>query len=268
MNSLETLKAFRVFADTLNFTHAAERLHLSQPALHTRIQELSKSLGSQLYIKQGRQLQLTVQGQKLAAFAREIEVRFQDFRRDQPDQPLRLAAGQGAYLYLLGPALKQLKEPAQLLLGGAESVRIGHADLAVGPRPADTTHLELHAFQKIGQVLLLPKDHPLGKKRHLKLKDCRDLQLIVPPADRPQRKLLDSALPPYQVAAEAIGWELTLHFVSLGMGLAIVNSFCPPPPGFLAKPLAELPGIQYQVILPQAYQRPAARKMAQLLLKA
>lgn len=266
MNSLDTLRAFRIFADTLNFTHAAEQLHLSQPALHTKIQELSKSLGSQLYVKQGRQLQLTVQGQELAVFAREIEARVRDFRRPQPEQPLRLAAGQGAYLYLLGPALQKLQEPARLLLGDAESVRHGHAHLAVGPRPADISSLEVHPFREVHQVLLLPKDHPLGKKRNLKLRDCQDLKLIVPPADRPQRKLLDSLLPPYQLAAEAIGWELTLHFVSLGMGLAIVNSFCPTPKGFVARPLAELPTIHYQVILPRAYVRPAARKMARLLL--
>ncbi len=268
MNSLDTLKAFRIFADTLNFTHAAEQLHLSQPALHTKIQELARSLNSQLYVKQGRQLQLTVQGQKLAVFAREMEARFHDFRQDQPQQPLRMAAGQGAYMYLLGPALKKLKEPVQLLLGDAESVRTGHAHLAVGPRPHDTAHLEIHPFREVGQVLLLPKDHPLSKKRRLQLVDCQDLQLVVPPADRPQRKLLDSALPPFQVAAEAIGWELTLHFVSLGMGLAVVNSFCPTPKGFVARPLPQLPTVHYQVILPRAYVRPTARKMAQLLLKA
>lgn len=268
MNSLETLRAFRVFADTLNFTHAAEQLHLSQPALHTKIQELSKSLSSQLYIKQGRQLQLTVQGLKLAAFAREIEARFHDFRQHQPDQPLRLAAGQGAYMYLLGPALRNLEAPAQLLLGDAETVRSGQAHLGVGTRPADVTHLEIQPWKEVGQVLLIPKDHGLAKKRRLRLRDCRDLRLIVPPADRPQRKLLDSALPPFHVAAEAVGWELTLHFVSLGMGLAVVNSFCPTPRGFLAKPLEELPTIHYQVILPKAYVRPAARSMAELLLKS
>ena len=266
MNSLETLRAFRVFADTLNFTHAAEQLHLSQPALHTKIQELSKSLQAPLYTKEGRLLKLTVQGHKLAAFAREIEMRVSEFHRE--DQPLRIAAGQGAYLYLLGPALKKLKEPARLLLGNAEAVRTGHADVAVGPKPSDTSHLTALPFREVGQVLLVPKDHPLSKKRSLKLKDCRDLPLVVPPAGRPQRQLLDQALPPFMVAAEAMGWELTLHFVALGMGLAVVNSFCPVPRGFLAKPLTELPNVRYHVFLPQAYVRTSAQKFAQLLLKA
>lgn len=267
MNSLDTLKAFRVFAETLNFTHAAELLHLSQPALHTKIQELSKSLNTPLYLKQGRQLYLTVQGEKLAAFAREIEARITDFLQEEPEQPLRVAAGQGAYLYLLGTALKRLQAPVQLLLGDADMVRSGRAHIAVGPKTSDSTHLEIHPLKDVSQVLLLPKDHPLSRKRRLKLQDCRNLKLIVPPLSRPQRTILDNALPPYQVAAEAVGWELTLHFVALGLGLAVVNDFCPIPKGFIAKPLPELPVISYQIFLPRAYARPAAHRLKDLLLK-
>lgn len=225
---MNSLRFFRVFADTLNFTHAANQLNLSQPALHTKIQELSKSLGTVLYTKQGRQLHLTPKGEQLAAFARELESRWHDFEQqfhDQPGRPLILAAGQGAYHYLLGAALKKYSGSLQLLLGGAEEVRSGRADLAVGPAPLDQSGLEIRAWREIGQVLLLPKDHPLAQKRKLRLQDCRDLKLIVPPPDRPQRRLLDSLFPPYRVAAEAVGWELTLHFVSLGMGMAVVNSF-------------------------------------------
>lgn len=99
------------------------------------------------------------------------------------------------------------------------------------------------------------------------MKDCQNLKLIVPPLNRPQRSLLDDALPAYQVAAEAVGWELTLHFVTLGMGLAVVNSFCPTPKGFVARPLDELPTIHYQIILPKAYARPAAQRLKDLLLQ-
>ena len=271
MNSWDSLRSFRVFAETLNFTHAAEQLHLSQPALHTKIQELSKSLGTLLYTKQGRQLQLTPKGEQLAHFAREMETRWHDFEQhfhDQPQQPLRLAAGQGAYHYLLGPALKKYAGPLQLLLGDAEKVRCGEAHLGIGPAPVDGSGLEIHPWKEVGQVLLVPKDHPLARKRKLRLQDCQDLQLIVPPAGRPQRRLLDQQLPPYRVAAEAIGWELTLHFVSLGMGMAVVNSFCPTPKGFLARPLTQLPTVSYQVFLPKGYPRPAARQLAELILKS
>jgi DNA-binding transcriptional LysR family regulator len=271
MNSLETLRAFRIFAETLNFTHAAEQLHLSQPALHTKIGELSKSLGQPLYLKQGRQLQLTESGLRLVVFAREMETRLADFQRQlqgEPEQPLRLASGQGAYRYLLGPALRKYPGRLELRLGDAESVRSGRAHLGVGMAPARSDDLEVLPFREVGQVLLLPKGHGLARKQRLRLRDCRGLQLVVPPAGRPQRQRLEESLPPFQVTAEAEGWELTLHFVGLGLGLAVVNSFCPVPKGFVARPLDELPAVSYQVFLPKTYVRPQARQLARLILES
>ncbi|MGW1346020.1 helix-turn-helix domain-containing protein [Kribbella sp. NPDC002412] len=64
----EDLEAFAVFAQHRNFTRAAEELHVSQPALHTRIRKLEGRLGRPLYAKQGRILQLTEAGERLAAF--------------------------------------------------------------------------------------------------------------------------------------------------------------------------------------------------------
>lgn len=269
MNSLDTLRAFRIFAETLNFTHAAEELHLSQPALHTKIGELSKSLGQPLYLKQGRQLLLTEPGQRLLVFAREMEARVADFQRQlkgESEQPLRLASGQGAYRYMLGPALKKYGGPLELRLGGAEAVRTGTAHLGVGVLPGDCRDLEIHPFRKIEQMLLVPKNHPLARRRELRLEDCRDLKLVVPPAGRPQRVRLEESLPPFQVAAEAEGWELTLHFVELGLGSAVVNSFCPVPKGMVARRLEELPVIAYHVFLPRVYARPQARQLAREIL--
>ena len=44
------------------------------------------------------------------------------------------------------------------------------------------------------------------------------------------------------------GWELMLHFASLGIGLAIVNGCCGLPPELVARPLEELPRVRYQVL--------------------
>lgn len=54
--SLDAMKAFVVFSEKLNFTHAAEELHISQPALFAKVQELSRLLNLPLYRKVGRQL--------------------------------------------------------------------------------------------------------------------------------------------------------------------------------------------------------------------
>ncbi|MFD0541615.1 LysR family transcriptional regulator [Actinomadura luteofluorescens] len=57
--STDALASFAVFADHLNFTRAAEALHISQPALHVKVQKLADTLGRPLYTRQGRRLALT-----------------------------------------------------------------------------------------------------------------------------------------------------------------------------------------------------------------
>ena len=54
MISLDSLRAFRAFAEQLNFTKAAELLHISQPALRVKIAKLSRQLETALYVRQGR----------------------------------------------------------------------------------------------------------------------------------------------------------------------------------------------------------------------
>ncbi|WP_433478061.1 helix-turn-helix domain-containing protein [Spirillospora sp. CA-142024] len=66
--STDALASFAVFADHLNFTRAAEELHISQPALHVKVQKLAENLGRPLYTRQGRRLTLTSTGEQVARF--------------------------------------------------------------------------------------------------------------------------------------------------------------------------------------------------------
>src|SRR4051812_16428448 len=101
----EWLEAFIVFAERLNFTHAARALHLSQPALFVQIAKLSAEVGVPLYQPRGRLLQLTAAGRRLLAYARESQERageiVDELRTGQPHPTVTLAAGTGSYLYLL-----------------------------------------------------------------------------------------------------------------------------------------------------------------------
>ena len=59
---LDWLQAFLTFSQSMNFTRAAEALHISQPALYVKIGKLAKWLGHPLYRKEGRNLILTPVG--------------------------------------------------------------------------------------------------------------------------------------------------------------------------------------------------------------
>jgi DNA-binding transcriptional LysR family regulator len=59
------LKYFQVVAQTGHMTNAAEKLHISQPALSKAIKELEEELGVQLFHREGRNIQLNKFGEIL-----------------------------------------------------------------------------------------------------------------------------------------------------------------------------------------------------------
>lgn len=282
--NFDAIRSFAVFADKLNFTRAAEELHISQPALHMKIQDLSTALGVQLYRKVGRHLELTEQGEIVARYGRQFSDSAADLQRELsgsgPVRPVILAAGEGAFLYLLGPAIREFlrKSSAPLRLvtvdreGVLTALRASKAHIGVAAVDTVPSDLIARPLVKVGQVVAMPHDHPLARKRRLKLTELKDCSLVVPPIDRPHRQMLASALSSagveWTVAVEATGWELMLHFVKLGMGLAVVNSMCAIPRGLVTRPLADLPKVQYYLLQTDARTKIAAhQELADLLVK-
>ena len=259
--NLEALQAFAVFADCLNFSEAARRLYISQPALHVKVRKLAECLDRTLYVRTGRQLVLTDAGLELARFGRDTRARTIAFCQSldglSQELPLRLAAGEGAYLYLLGKGIQnfQRQQKTQLQLSTAnadaavQAVRSGRADLGIAALDSAPQGLAAQKLAEVAQVLAMPKKHPLTRKTTLQLNDLSGYRLIVPSEGRPHRvmlaRMLQSAGVSVDFAVEANGWELMLHFVHLGLGLAVVNACCRLPTSVVCVPLPELPSVHY-----------------------
>lgn len=258
----EDLEAFAVFARHRNFTHAANELHVSQPALHTRIRKLESRLGARLYLKHGRQLHLTDAGERLAAFANDTKDRAADFLESldaAPPRPLVLMAGSGAYLYLLGEPIRRILRKGhelRLLTGDASAtlaaVRDGSADIGVTALTVPPDDLDCELLAQYPQTLITRADHRLADRRSVKLKDLQDEALVVPPKDRPHRQQLERSLLDHgirwSVAVEAEGWELLVHFVRLGIGPAVVNGSVRTTGAVRKIPVKDLPPIRYYVV--------------------
>ena len=69
---LRHLRAFVAVAEELNFTRAADRLHLAQQALSKQIRQLEEQLGTQLLDRTTRKVELTPSGLALLEHARTL----------------------------------------------------------------------------------------------------------------------------------------------------------------------------------------------------
>jgi LysR family transcriptional regulator, low CO2-responsive transcriptional regulator len=279
----EWLRSFVAFGETLSFTHAARRLHISQPALHVQIRKLGESLDTPLYGRRGRSLELTAQGRKLLAYGREQQERegllLDELRPGSTDGSVVLAAGEGTFLNLLSPALRAFQRSKQARLRvltrdreqAISAVQLGEAHLAVTVVDDVPTSLVARRVARVGAAVIMPKAHRLAKKRSLSIRDLRDEPLIAPSPGRPLRESLARAWADAELiwspAVEANGWELMMRFAELGMGLAIVNDFCQPPRGTVRRRLLGLTPVQYQLLrLRDRKSTPAAAMLEQLIV--
>lgn len=66
------LNVFVTAATTMNFTEAARQLHMSQPSVSQHIRELENYFDVQLFLREGRRIQLTDAGKLLLPLAKEM----------------------------------------------------------------------------------------------------------------------------------------------------------------------------------------------------
>jgi len=109
----QNLKAFILVAETGSFSLAAEKLHLTQPAVSKRIALLEQQLGSELFDRIGRNVSLTEAGRALLPHAKTItqqilsaEQSVRDLSGEVTGQ-LRLATSHHIGLHRLPPVLSQ-----------------------------------------------------------------------------------------------------------------------------------------------------------------
>jgi DNA-binding transcriptional LysR family regulator len=69
---LAELRAFLTLAEQLHFGHAADQLHLTQPALSKQFQRLEQKIGGPLVVRRYRDVRLTAAGQALLTRARPL----------------------------------------------------------------------------------------------------------------------------------------------------------------------------------------------------
>ena len=198
---LRTLRYFTVVAEELNITHAAERLCMSQPPLSNQMKALEEELGTKLFIRGKRQLQLTDAGRLLLLRATQIL----DMTEKAQHEVMSLEGGmsgtinlgivEGRAPFLTARWIAGFKEEFpnvkySMWNGSSDDVldrlRQGLVDLAVIAAPYDTEHLEGITVGRGPWVAIMSRSNELaGGSDTIPLKSLAGKPLIVP--SRPSR---------------------------------------------------------------------------------
>jgi DNA-binding transcriptional LysR family regulator len=107
----DKLKVFHAAAEAGSFTHAGERLGLSQSAVSRQVSALESELSVALFHRHARGLILTEQGELLYRTAHEVFMKLEAARtkltdsRERPNGELRVSTTQGIGVHWLTPRL-------------------------------------------------------------------------------------------------------------------------------------------------------------------
>src|SRR3984893_4466533 len=127
---LRHLRYFVAVAEELNFTRAAKRLGINQPPLSLQIRQLEKEMGTPLFRRQARGVELTSAGKLMLEEARvilkQVERAKTGVRRRARGETGRLNVGSsgGTYFHPLIPAIIReygMQYPDIVLFPGASS---------------------------------------------------------------------------------------------------------------------------------------------------
>ncbi|MFF7709206.1 LysR substrate-binding domain-containing protein [Pseudomonas sp. NPDC007930] len=171
---LRHLRYFRVLARTLNFTRAAELLHIAQPPLSRQIQQLEAELGVAL-LERGRPLKLTEAGRFFNEHASQLLEQLDRLCTDTR----RMGQGSKRWLGIgfapstmygaLPDLIRRLRSPGDVEIGLLELITLqqldalksGRIDIGFGRILFDDPAIHQFVLREDPLVAALPSGHPL-----------------------------------------------------------------------------------------------------------
>lgn len=111
--SLDQLEALLWIAKLGSFRRAAAKLHVSQPAISSRIGELEEQLGFKVVDRSGHKPRLTAEGQEVVRYAEQMIALAENFRsrlvrQNTAHRSIRMGAADTFALTCLSPLLERL----------------------------------------------------------------------------------------------------------------------------------------------------------------
>lgn len=240
---LRHLRYFEAVGKTLNFSRAAEQLHIAQPPLSRQIRQLEDELGAELIDRQARPLALT----KAGAFFLEQCVQILARVDEAGKAARRIALGDKRWfgigfvpsvLYGFLPELirnfRQDSDEIEVVFSEMTSIEQGNAlkegriDVGFGRLMLDDPQLSWEVIEEEPLVAALPLRHPLaGSKRIAMERLAKEPFILYPRKPRPsyadhvlQLFRARGLIPPSVIEANEM--QTAIGLVAAGIGITLV----------------------------------------------
>ena len=288
---LRQLAHFLAVAEDRHFTRAAARVHLTQSSLSSSIRSLERELGSELFVRSTRQVELTEAGRALIPAARRA-VAASEEARDAVAGVRGLVRGQ---LTIGAIQVRELNIPALLARyhrrHPAVTLRLRHAsvtslvqstadgeldlaivDLPLGPQ---ANRVQAHPLETESLLLAVSADDPLATRRRIRLAELADRDFVEYRADSSLRASIDKACRDAGLQRHIAGEVDTpldlVEMVAHGVGISLV------PPAAIRMVTGRVvglltePSIPRELMLVTPFDRqpsPAATALLTLMMKS
>jgi LysR family transcriptional activator of glutamate synthase operon len=238
---LRHLRCLVTLADERQFTRAAQRLGIAQPALSQQIRRLEAEMGLPLVDRTTRSVQLTAAGLRLVGHARrmlhEAELAVAELQDLRGLKAGRLAVGASHTIGALDLSRLlaefhrrfpdvELRVQDDVSLELAAALNRGELDLAFMTMAGESHALESHLVSREPLTCIVPPAHPLAERSSLRMSDVAGETFVVFRRGATIRRRVDEA-------AEAAGFSPRVLFetnsvgrmgslVATGLGIAVL----------------------------------------------
>lgn len=241
---LRQLAYFVAVAEERNFTRAAQRIPIAQPAISQQIRRLESELGEPLFVRDRRAIRLTPAGEALlpharamladAAHAREAVVALSGlltgrlafgFVQPLPDQ--RLPGLLGAFHQEHpGIELRLIEDETDALLAALATGQLDAALIGLGRYDRPPPDLESLLVAQEPVVVAVHPHHPLAGRRLIPLHALRDEPMITLTSASKQRSTLETACRAVgfapRVVAETSDLGVVIELAARQIGVAVL----------------------------------------------
>lgn len=203
---LRHLRYFVAVAESLNFTRAAERVHVTQSTLSHQIRQLEEEVGRKFFDRIGRRVVLTEAGELFLGYAaramREIDQGVGVLKESSGELFGTVRVG-ATHTFNLGfipecVATFIVRHPTVLMIVNElaadaidAQIREGVLDLGIAYRPSGPSDLRFEPLYNEEMVLVVSDGHTFAKRKRVRMVELHRQRVAMLPREFATRIMLD-----------------------------------------------------------------------------